>query len=139
MARIFKNQIGGRPLFIRYKNRKLYCTQTSCYTTMTKVIELVESGENPVIFDKKISDEATGNILARELVEIYLNKLDLQPTLDDIRNLIELVKSWPRRTSGSAQKMVIPSLNRKPKNPVTVKKEIGEKAQLPFGDGNNIF
>lgn len=83
--------------FVRYKNRKIYCVAYSRYVSLGYIFDLIENGEKVTIAEKNLGyHDITAITLAREAVTHYYRKHNVQPTFEQLVELINLIKSWPR-------------------------------------------
>lgn len=56
-------------LIKRYPSRRLYNTETSCYTTLNDLLQLVKTGQNFHVIDIKTNEDITRNILIQIIFE----------------------------------------------------------------------
>lgn len=136
--------------FVRYRNRKIYCLATSSYITLERIFERLEAGESVFILDRPTETDATGVILAREAVGHYLQKHKLNPTLEQVKELIALVRTWKseparsfkafKRGSNYDARDESDKIKQQKKSEDKVCEQIGKETQhdamLPIGAGN---
>lgn len=136
--------------FVRYRNRKIYCLATSSYITLERIFERLEGEESVFILDRPTETDATGVILAREAVGHYMQKLKLNPTLEQVKELIALVKTWKpeparsfkafKRGSNYHARNQGDEIKQEKKSEDKVCQKVGEITQhdtmLPIGAGN---
>jgi len=68
MAR--KKRAPGEPITIKkYANRRLYNTETSSYVTLDHLANLIQQGEDFVVYDAKTSEDLTRTVLAQIIYE----------------------------------------------------------------------
>jgi polyhydroxyalkanoate synthesis repressor PhaR len=83
----------------RYKNRKLYDTKASSYTTLSGLVAMLRTGTDVQVVDAKSGEDLTGLILAtalldrRELFKDTESILALKKILTSGANLGTMIKS----------------------------------------------
>lgn len=136
--------------FVRYRNRKIYCLATSSYITLEHIFERLDSGESVFILDRPTETDATGVVLAREAVGHYMQKLKLNPTLEQVKELIALIKTWKseparsfkafKRGSNHNARNQSDEIKQEKKSEDNVCQKVGEITKhdpmLPIGAGN---
>jgi hypothetical protein len=136
--------------FVRYRNRKIYCLATSSYITLERIFERLEAGESIFILDRPTETDATGVILAREAVGHYMQKFKLNPTLEQVKELIALIKTWKSEPARSIRPLKRGAnhnarnegdeIKQEKKSDDKICNQIGKETQhdtmLPIGGGN---
>ena len=136
--------------FVRYRNRKIYCLATSSYVTLERIFERLEAGESVFILDRPTETDATGITLAREAVGHYMQKFKLNPTLEQVKELVALVKTWKSEPARSFKALKRGSnhnarnqgdeIKQEKKSEDNVCQKVGEitkhDTMLPIGAGN---
>ena len=62
--------------YIKYKNRKLYCTQDKVYITIPEVADIVKRGLNISVLDHRTKNDCTQDVLIQCLAHINNNTMD---------------------------------------------------------------
>ena len=84
----------------KYANRRLYNTGTSTYVTLDDLAEMVQSGEDFVVFDAKTGEDITRSVLTQIIFELENKGQNLLPTAF-LRQLI--------RFYGDSMQALVPS------------------------------
>ncbi|MCY3726280.1 MAG: polyhydroxyalkanoate synthesis repressor PhaR [Rhodobacteraceae bacterium] len=86
---------GQKPLLIkRYASRRLYNTETSEYTTLEEVSDIIKSGRDVKIIDKVSGEDLSREYMVRIIVENESRELPVLP-LDTLQNM---VRSYNEKT-----------------------------------------
>ncbi len=86
---------GEEPLLIkRYASRRLYNTETSEYTTLEEVSDIIKSGRDVKIVDKVTGEDLTREYMVRIIVENESRELPVLP-LDMLQ---DMVRSYNEKT-----------------------------------------
>ena len=88
----------------RYRNRKLYNTETKTYITLGGVVELIRSGK-----DVEVIDATDGTDMTNTILNTCITKLQI-PTSDCVTLIkeMDLVPVKVKKT-GEKQELVIPT------------------------------
>ena len=84
----------------KYANRRLYNTGTSTYVTLDDLAEMVQSGEDFVVYDAKTGEEITRSVLTQIIFELENKGHNMLPT-SFLRQLI--------RFYGDSMQALVPS------------------------------
>ena len=90
----------------RYRNRKLYNTQSKCYITLGEIEELVKEQEKVKIIDNITGNDITAITLSQIIFELEKNRAGFLPS----NLLLSLVQSGGKRTEEIRQN-IFNSLN----------------------------
>ena len=91
------------PLLIkRYASRRLYNTETSEYTTLEEVSEIIKAGRDVKIIDKVTGEDLSREYMVRIIVENESRELPILP-LDMLQNM---VRSYNEKTMALVPKFL---------------------------------
>jgi len=86
----------------RYRNRKLYDTEDSCYVTLEDIADLIRSGEDVKIIENVNSEDITSVTLAQIILEEERRKKESLP----LSTLFQLVRSGGETIKHFVQKSI---------------------------------